>query len=70
MDPYTKPRTFDELRDALQQLLEIDISTATLYRLARRGELPTRERSTVELRSLRSTVAAYLAAMTPIAKVG
>ena len=66
MDPYTKPRTFDELRDALQQLLEIDISTATLYRLARRGELPT---TTVGGRK-RSTVAAYLAAMTPIAKVG
>jgi len=60
-DPLTKPRPFQELRQALKEYADIEVSTATLYRLAKRGELPTSE---VGGRK-RSTIQAYLDAMAP-----
>lgn len=63
VDPYSKPRPFPELREALRDLADIEVSTATLYRLARRGELPVSE---VGGRK-RSTVQAYLNATIPAA---
>ena len=63
VDAYTKPRPFSELAIALRDLADIEVSAATLYRLARLGQLPYTKVGGRQ----RSTVAAFLAATTPTA---
>lgn len=64
MNPLNKPRPFAELQGALRELADISLSRATLYRLARQGDIPV----TVVGGRKRSTVAAVVAALTPEAK--
>jgi hypothetical protein len=59
-----KPRPLPELRDALEELADINLSVATIYRMARLKQFPVTD---VGGRK-RSTVAAVIAAMTPSEK--
>jgi excisionase family DNA binding protein len=68
IDAHSLPRTIPEVAEQLREL-GIEVSSGTLYRLVRRGELPATEVGG----RLRSTVAAYLDALTPsqsIARAG
>lgn len=60
IDPLVIPRTIPELADQLRDVLGIEVSAATLYRMARLGTL-----ATTDAGRKRSTIAAFLAATTP-----